>query len=555
MLPSWVKSAMIALFLAQIIFLRAVTGNSLDNRQSELPTSRRRRGFQSMAVLGSYLYITGGDIASWDTVGPDDFVAINGTSAIALNVSWDNSSVEIIVTESDARPLVKERPALWTDAERNTIYQWGGEVGFRDDAEQENHLWEFSPDGNGSGTWSTSSPSNPETFRDILQGDAGPTAFCGGYGLYLGGAGNPSTDNRFRDVSYSNGTPIPGLLKYNASSRAWSNESAVAYSFPHGTSFLGQATCVTGFRSNALFVPLGGHDVAPGTANERQIRSFNNITMYNPVDGRWYWQQTSGTPPGGRDLFCMVGVASRNTFEIFVYGGRGTDGYFNDIHILSIPAFQWFRVPVSSPTRIFHACALAGNRQMIVSGGINSDWDWRREDEWTNSLGVFDLSSLEWRSNYDADALEYESPEVVRSWYQEGNTRSIIWSSDSVRDLFIPQSQTDESTTTSSSTLPTTATTSSAPTDSTTSPSDSIGVIVGATLGSIGAVVILVLVGVIIAQRRGQAQRRGSKEKSRPRRDELLPDQLHYTPVLHEVDINPNRGPELDSNARSELQG
>ena len=121
------------------------------------------------------------------------------------------------------------------------------------------------------------------------------------------------------------------------------------------------------------------------------------------------------------------------TYDIypsFIYGGDDEDGEarntLSDIHVLSIPAFQWFEIePETQNTRrTYHDCASAGNSQMIVVGGIdrtaNDGHYWGGTDEWKQGLGIFDMHELKWRDSYDPEAPPYEAPAVVREWYEKG---------------------------------------------------------------------------------------------------------------------------------------
>lgn len=99
---------------------------------------------------------------------------------------------------------------------------------------------------------------------------------------------------------------------------------------------------------------------------------------------------------------------------------------YDELYVLTIPGFQWFRADYAAfNPRADHACVLAGNRQMIVIGGMNegiSDQVEKYEDldPWVNGLGVFDVSELQWKNHYEAGAEKYQSPAVVRQWYSDG---------------------------------------------------------------------------------------------------------------------------------------
>lgn len=129
-----------------------------------------------------------------------------------------------------------------------------------------------------------------------------------------------------------------------------------------------------------------------------------------------------------------MSAQSKGSYEIFIYGGKVTGGTFDDIYILTIPGFRWFRVPDHySPPRVHHACTTVGvslgesddddrstrRRQMLTSGGVSHEGEgrWGEDDPWQYALGIFDLTELVWKDEYDAKAEDYETPDMIRDWY------------------------------------------------------------------------------------------------------------------------------------------
>lgn len=95
--------------------------------------------------------------------------------------------------------------------------------------------------------------------------------------------------------------------------------------------------------------------------------------------------------------------------------------------MLSIPGFVWFRVPVTSPARFYHTCEHVGGGQVMVIGGIDNPGpyenvylDVTQHDPFPQGIGVFDVSPLAWADGYEADPLPYQSPQVVKDWYDIG---------------------------------------------------------------------------------------------------------------------------------------
>lgn len=61
---------------------------------------------------------------------------------------------------------------------------------------------------------------------------------------------------------------------------------------------------------------------------------------------------------------------------------------------------------------------------MIVVGGMETiagspEHD-NTKDIFPQGLGIFDLTRLAWKDEYDAAAADYDSPDIVKSWYDEG---------------------------------------------------------------------------------------------------------------------------------------
>ncbi|KAM0563725.1 hypothetical protein ACHAPJ_001457 [Fusarium lateritium] len=166
----------------------------------------------------------------------------------------------------------------------------------------------------------------------------------------------------------------------------------------------------------------------PGSADTSDPVSFSNITIFDPSSKEWYSQQSTGGPPNPRVDFCSVGVPGQNgTYEIYIYGGTQNfeNKSFGDVWVLSLPGFRWFKADGEAPRRAMHGCALVGNRQMLSIGGndLGQQGGWRDKDPWEQGIGILDLPNMTWSNEYDADASQYDSPEVVRNWKSTMGTR------------------------------------------------------------------------------------------------------------------------------------
>lgn len=98
---------------------------------------------------------------------------------------------------------------------------------------------------------------------------------------------------------------------------------------------------------------------------------------------------------------------------------------FGDVWILSLPGFVWIQADTKQQApRAYMSCVVAGRRQMITVGGVEprslQGKLMENPDTFNQGIGVLDLTSLEWKDEYDSSAAAYESSDVVKSWYNEG---------------------------------------------------------------------------------------------------------------------------------------
>ena len=99
----------------------------------------------------------------------------------------------------------------------------------------------------------------------------------------------------------------------------------------------------------------------------------------------------------------------------------------DEIYILSLPSFHWFQVSYPSlDPRAAHACVIAGS-QMILIGGLNPTESeccltggfQGSADPWIQGIGIFDLTSLLWKSSYSAVSTYY-NPGMIKDYYSSG---------------------------------------------------------------------------------------------------------------------------------------
>lgn len=117
-----------------------------------------------------------------------------------------------------------------------------------------------------------------------------------------------------------------------------------------------------------------------------------------------------------------------------IHGGivdllMGPDGQKSDeVYVLSLPAFRWFRANYTSLSpRMAHTCHATKTRQMILVGGTNplysSDYNangdrgGEPQDPWDQGIGVFDMTALEFKDSYQSNTDPYEPPSAIQQFY------------------------------------------------------------------------------------------------------------------------------------------
>ena len=198
------------------------------------------------------------------------------------------------------------------------MYRWGGDGSYGLTTSAESiHLYVFTPDGSGGGSWATQAPANQDVFGSILSGTKGGAAVCDGTAFYLGGYGSVASDTRLMENAFGSNLPLPGLLTYDIGTRDWANLSSVPISSPYGAIEYASTTCISGLQGTVpggLIVTLGGQTSSPqaATTGMTELVDMSNITIYDQVNKQWYWQKATGNIPIGRVEFCSVGAAAQD---------------------------------------------------------------------------------------------------------------------------------------------------------------------------------------------------------------------------------------------------
>lgn len=236
---------------------------------------------------------------------------VNKTLSIALDKSFALSKAAFHEIP-DHLPPPMNAFTLWTDVKNGIMYRYGGARAFIDAPVEENrNLFKFTPDNKGEGAWSIVEPSDNDNFKSLGLSTRGGAAFCTDeqLGFTLGGWGTDVTDSAFKGVKFPTNVKIPGMIRYDAAARSWSNESTLALIPGSGIFYTGKAVCVSGLTKNSIVLALGGVG--------DQYRDLGNITFYDTIQKKWRWQTATGDIPRFRENFCAAGVRSKGgTYEM-----------------------------------------------------------------------------------------------------------------------------------------------------------------------------------------------------------------------------------------------
>lgn len=452
-------------------------------------------------VVGNFVYIDGGEYSTYND-GEVDFEYSNTLLSIDLSKNWTNSTLAIHSTTKPTSVPSLVYPGLWYDEDTNLLYTgFAGRTSVFNTSELDPWpmgIWTFEPDGLGSGTWGTALDSSASVFDTITRPYTAAIAHGNRVGYALGGSVTWQTaPDAVKDTSAI--VNIDGMLRFDMATQELTNVTVEGPRFHNGHVQYAEMIYVPNFGPKGIFVVLGGVTKNP----ETDLLDWTTVTVFDPSE-KWYDQDTTGNTPQGRKEFCAAGLASDNsTYEIFVYAGWGGDlgtksVQFDQIYILTLPAFHWIKVDYS-PTGTRHAltCHAVGGSQILTIGGLNSastdssariyEGPFNDKDKYTQGLAVFDLSTLEWKNEYTTNANQYTQSDLVRTYYAQNN-RNPSFNSTQLKAVFDTTNFTNTaSTRTSSGAFPSTSTNA----DDKQSHHLSTSAIAGITVGSIVAVLIL----------------------------------------------------------------
>ena len=105
---------------------------------------------------------------------------------------------------------------------------------------------------------------------------------------------------------------------------------------------------------------------------------METIFLYDIAEAKWYQQNATGQIPENRRKFCAgaVWAQDQSSYNIYLYGGAGfaeNATGFDDVYILTLPAFTWIKwYPTEpGPGSPHHSlsCNVVNDAQMLIIGG------------------------------------------------------------------------------------------------------------------------------------------------------------------------------------------
>lgn len=410
-------------------------------------------------------------------------------------------------------------PSLWYDQSAGLIYSgfagWNSSFGNHPDLPPLS-LWSFKPDGTGDGIWNEVIGSSSPVWQSVLRPAEPLTAFSPTTALLLGG-----TDQPYEDSSSAN--ILRGMVEFDIQNQSFTNVTVNCCNATNGV-YRGAMQYVPSFGPEGVFIAMGGvNGAGPLNSSNYELIPFGTVSVFDPTAKVWWNQTTTGTPPSPRFEFCIAGINSTNeTYEIFVYGGYdaifGNESVqFDTISILTLPAFHWISVPYppKSP-RNGHSCNAVGGSQIISIGGADPNVDVSTPalenvvkystfnatpDPFQQGLAIFDMTSLQFASQYTADAPPYEQSDPVKQFYLESQQDYVEHLTPDIASLMQVKHFTNNSTSSNSSNNATASTaTSSSSHHSTSHP----GAIAGGTVGGICGLALFALLAYLLLRSRNQ---------------------------------------------------
>ncbi|KAK6524668.1 hypothetical protein TWF281_011570 [Arthrobotrys megalospora] len=481
---------------------------------------------QRVHIINETLYFLGGSYLDSSDIKPSSVRKLNKIS-LSSELQVDRLINQTLIKTEDA-------PDELTDKDRTN-----GGTFFHNDK----NLWAFAAVGRGEIPTQVNQTDRMYRYDAIEEKWSADRIEGGEYQWFNNTNGFVATAPDGRNW-YGGGTGIgtwarrPGLLLFegNSTTPKWSfiRESDDLDSLPTPSTLGGSAVYLP-IGEQGIIVLMGGWDTtkqgiqfAAGSGLNWDLRPLSDIFVYDIARNFWSLIPAKGGLPQMRAEFCTVVNSSPDGsyHNIIMYGGwsqlRGEA--YADVWILSLPSFRWIKAedennPDTRPLRnnvdnprigdvgrTRHRCSLFKNTQMIVTGGIVSQYyDIKLNFDACNSshppLMVMDTNTFVWKASITPEEEDYRVPSFIRSAVRGRKTPDEGWPNERLEQIFSAAVSPSSATATSSSTSPPGSTNTVPPS------TDTGGISTGGIAGiAVGGVVILALLiaGFIILRRRRQ---------------------------------------------------
>ncbi|KAF3937726.1 hypothetical protein ABW19_dt0202924 [Dactylella cylindrospora] len=483
MLRSTAMSNIFVFFATTLLFVAPVIAQQTSNRSPKLDPAENfcKRYQHQSAITDNALYIDGGTMWFHDDPiiwGPATQGINTYLIATDMSDSWDwkgnISQTSIYKTREPGRksgyvPSLNAG-AIWPNSNQSHLYFYGGTT----NSSLSNFTLYAEPESDKETLWKYDVV---KKFWDPVQYAIGSSrvtrASFGGSvvapklnkAYYLGGV----VDRGSTDKTGNLQAPrfIDGMLEFDFETESVRNISsdglgnrARAYSQMVYIPNYGTANATMGKKG--ILVSLGGEvkssqivDVSGNRRGDPVLMS--DVAIYDIETEQWHVQQASPHAndfPAPRTDHCLVVAAApdNSSYNIYMYGGMNNrdKDLLDDVWILTLPSFQWIKIFEGESPRYGHNCHVApSGRQMITVGGLgdyytanfnDSNCDWE-----SKSVALYDLTTLQWSSQYLAHLGDYKLPTEI--WQRVGGNESGYanvtgpldgkWSSSEIKALFV----------------------------------------------------------------------------------------------------------------------
>ncbi|CAP65408.1 uncharacterized protein PODANS_6_9110 [Podospora anserina S mat+] len=152
---------------------------------------------------------------------------------------------------------------------------------------------------------------------------------------------------------------------------------------------------VPGWGERGILIGLAG-----GKVGGDLIDDLRTLDVFDIETSEWYHQETTGEAPRVRVNLCAVVASAPDASSFQIYE---TQTQYNDMYILSIPAFTWIKAPSFSSSstapkaRAGHTCNLRDGQIIVLGGYTGASTPCESPGIW-----VFNASSLTWSSRFNS---------------------------------------------------------------------------------------------------------------------------------------------------------